>query len=266
MTPNGRPLALVTGASAGIGRALAAELARRGHDLIIVAEDPRIRDAAGELRRAGVDVRGVQADLATPEGVELTWREVDAAGRPVDVAALNAGVAVGGEFASGTALGEELRLVDLNVRALVDLGKRVVGQMRERGQGRVLITSSIAATAPGPFQAVYSASKAFAQSFALSLREELRDTGVTVTALMPGPTATEIFARGGLLDTKLGANTEKDDPRDVARQGVDALLAGRERVAAASPKTKAQALLSRFLPDVVKARVTRRETTPGSAR
>lgn len=264
-TTAARPLALVTGASSGIGRALAEELADRGHDLIVVAEDERIRQGAEELRARGVDVQSIEADLATPEGVEQVWREIAASGRPLELVALNAGVAVGGAFAGGTALEDELRLVDLNVRSVVHLAKRVIAQMTARGHGRMLITSSIAATAPGPFQAVYNASKSFVQSFALGLREEARGTGVTVTALMPGPTDTEIFARGGLLDTRLGASSHKDDPAEVAHQGLEATFAGRDRVVAASLRVRAQAILSRALPDAVKARLMRRETEPGSA-
>jgi short-subunit dehydrogenase len=137
--------------------------------------------------------------------------------------------------------------------------------MTARGEGRILFTSSIAATMPGAFQAVYNASKSFVQSFALALRNELQDTGVTVTALMPGPTDTEFFERAEMLDTKVGAGS-KDDPADVARDGFEALMAGDERVVASSLSTKLQGRASRLLPDAAKAQMHRRMAEPGSAK
>ena len=137
--------------------------------------------------------------------------------------------------------------------------------MARRGHGKVLFTSSIASTMPGAYQAVYNASKSFVQSFALALRYELKDTGVTVTALMPGPTETEFFARADMLDTKVG-DGDKDDPADVARDGFEALMAGKERVVSASAKTKAQGRGSRFLPDSAKAEMHRKIAEPGSAK
>ena len=142
-------------------------------------------------------------------------------------------------------LADELRLIDLNVRSTVHLAKHVVRDMVARDEGRVLFTSSIASTMPGAFQAVYNASKSFVQSFALALRNELKDTDVTVTSLMPGPTDTEFFERADMLDTKVGAG-DKDDPADVARDGFEALMAGDERVVSASLKTKLQGRASRL--------------------
>src|SRR5689334_17035196 len=165
-------LALVTGASSGIGRSLAAELARRGYDLLVVADDDAIRDAATTLEAEGRAVTPVQADLSTDAGVEAVHRALSDAGRPVVVAALNAGVGVGGPFAE-TDLADDLRLVGLNVRSTVHLAKLLVRDMLRHGEGRLLFTSSIAATMPGPGYATYAASKAFVQSFAEALRHEL---------------------------------------------------------------------------------------------
>jgi short-subunit dehydrogenase len=214
----------------------------------------------------------VQVDLARAGGVDELVRHVAAAGRPVDAAALNAGVGAGGAFAADTALKDELRLVDLNVRSTVHLAKHLVRAMVERDEGRILFTSSIAATMPGAFQAAYNASKSFVQSFALALRNELKDTGVIITSLMPGPTDTEFmpgatdtefFARADMLDTKVGA-ADKDDPADVARDGFEALMAGDERVVSASLATKLQGHGSRLLPDAAKAALHRRMAEPGS--
>ena len=263
-TTTSRPLAVVTGASSGIGRELAKQFAANDFDLIIAAEDADVQSAAGELEELGAAVEAVQVDLSTDEGVDELHRRMKAAGRPVDAVALNAGVGAGGAFAGGTDIHDELRLVDLNVRSTVHLAKHVVRDMVQRGEGRILLTSSIASTMPGSFQAVYNASKSFVQSFALALREELKDSGVTVTSLMPGPTETEFFERAGMQDTLVGAGPQ-DDPVDVARQGFEALMAGKERVVSASLMSRLQGRASRLLPDRVKARAHRHMAEPGSA-
>jgi short-subunit dehydrogenase len=256
---------VITGASSGIGFELARHFAEHDFDLLIAAEDDAIRAAAAELAYAEVSIEAVQVDLATDGGVDELYGRIIAAGRPVDALALNAGVGAGGAFATDTALADELRIIDLNVRSTVHLAKHVIGDMVERDQGRVLFTSSIASTMPGAFQAVYNASKSFVQSFALALRNELEDTGVTITALMPGPTDTEFFERADMLDTKVGAG-EKDDPADVAREGFDAMMRGEERVVAGSLTTKIQGKAGRILPDGVKAGMHRRMAEPGSAK
>ena len=188
-----RPLAVVTGASAGIGYELAKQFATHDFDLIVAAEDARIAEVASELQGLGAAAEAVQVDLATDAGVDELYAQLK--GRSVDALALNAGIGAGGAFATDTDLQDELKLIDLNVRSTVHLAKHVVGDMVARNQGRVLFTSSIASTMPGSFQAVYNASKSFVQSFALALRNELKDTDVTITALMPGPTDTEFFER-----------------------------------------------------------------------
>jgi len=257
-----RPLAVVTGASTGIGFELARQFAENGFDLIVVAGSERLDSAARELAQAGAAVEPVQVDLATEAGVDELYARIG--GRPVEAIALNAGVGAGGAFATDTQLEDELRVVDLNVRSTVHLAKHVIADMVARGRGRVLFVSSVASTTPGPFQAVYNASKSFVQSFALALRNELEDTGVTVTALMPGPTDTEFFERADMLDTKVGAG-DKDDPADVARDGFEALMAGKERVVSHSLTTRLQGRGSRLVPDSAKAAMHRRMAEPGSA-
>lgn len=258
-----RPLAVVTGASSGIGLELARVFVEEGFDLVISAEDAAVEEVARRLSTGGARVDAVRADLATFAGNEDLVAVVEGTGRPVDALAVNAGVGVGGDFVDDSPLSAHLRVVDLNVSSAVHLAKRLVPPMVERGAGRVLFTSSIAAAGPGPFQSVYSASKAFVASFAQSLREELRDSGVTVTALMPGPTDTDFFRRAGMEDTKL-ATGPKDDPADVAREGFAALMAGKDHVVAGSLRNKAQTAASRVLPDPVKAKVLRGMTEPGS--
>jgi uncharacterized protein len=259
-----RQLALVTGASSGIGFELAKQFAEHGFDLLVVAEDEAIADAARELKGMGGGVQAVRADLGTEEGLDELYRSVRAAGRPLDAVALNAGIGAGGAFATDTDLSDELKLIDLNVRSTVHVAKHVLREMVARGEGRVLFTSSIASTMPGSFQAVYNASKSFVQSFGLALREELKDSGVTITLLMPGPTETEFFERADMLDTRVG-QADKDDPADVARDGFEALMAGKERVESASLSTKLQGRGSRVLPDRAKAKMHRRMAEPKSA-
>jgi short-subunit dehydrogenase len=245
--PN-RPWAVVTGASSGIGLELAKQFARNGFDLLIVADEPAISEAAEKVRRPGIEVQTLQVDLAEFDGVESLYREIQSSGRPVDAIAINAGVGAGGDFVREGDLEEDLDVIDLNVRSTVHLAKRILDDMVRRGQGRVLFTSSIASTMPGSFNAVYNASKAFVQSFAQAIRNELKDTGVTITALMPGPTDTEFFHRANMDDTKVGSG-EKDDPADVARQGYEALMAGKDHVIAGSFKNKLQASFSHNWPD-----------------
>jgi uncharacterized protein len=234
--------AVVTGASSGIGLALARRFAAAGFELTLAAENARIHAVAAEL-----DAEAVQVDLATSAGVEKLHAML--AGRPVDVLALNAGIS------SGDDLARELRLIDLNVRSVVQLARLELPRMLARGSGRLLLTSSIAATMPGPYQPAYNASKAFVQSYGLALRDELRGTGVTVTLLMPGPTETGIFARAGQLDTWLGRTRLKDDPVDVAEDAFAAVMEGRARVVASSRRVKVVAATSRLLPDAITARL-----------
>ena len=260
----GRPFAVVTGASSGIGYELAKQFAQNGYDVLIAAEDAGITAAATALRTdSGPTVAPVQVDLATHDGVEQLHREIVATGRPVDAVAINAGRGIGGEFVGGTDLADELNVIDVNVTSTVHLAKLLLPGMVQRGAGRVLFTSSIASTMPGTFQAVYNASKSFVQSFAEAIRNELKDTGVTVTALMPGPTDTNFFHRADMDDTMVGSS-KKDDPAQVAEQGFKALMKGEEKVVAGSLKTKTMAATAKVTPDSVKAQMHRKLAEPGS--
>jgi short-subunit dehydrogenase len=253
-----RPLALVTGASSGIGRELAVELAARDYDLVLAAEDGDLSTVGEGAQRSGASVVTVTADLATDAGVEKLVGEVEGLGRPVDVLCLNAGVGNAGPFIE-TPLEDDLRLIALNVDHVVHTAKRLLPGMVQRGEGRVLITSSIAALMPGPWYATYAASKAFLQSFAEAIRYELKDTGVTVTALLPGPTDTDFFDRAN-LDGTVADEGPKDDPADVARDGIEAMLAGKDHVVAGSWRNKVQAVLSKGGPDSLKAAMHAQQT------
>jgi uncharacterized protein len=257
-----QPTALVTGASSGIGLALARQFVQHGYDVVVTAEDAELDQAAESLRGSGREVTAVRVDLSTAEGVEELYRQATHGNRPIDAIALNAGIGVGGPFTE-TDLDDDLRLVDLNCRSTVHLAKLVVRDMVARGEGKVLVTASIAAKAPGPFHATYAASKAFVHSFAEGIRVELADTGVTVTSLMPGPTDTEFFDRAGMEDTKV-ATGPKDDPDDVAADGFEALMAGKDHVVAGSVKNRAMAAGSTVSPDRAAAAGMAKMAEPGS--
>lgn len=260
-----RPLAVVTGASSGIGYELARQFAQHDYDLVMCAEDAEIHSAARSLAADGVRVYPVQIDLRTYEGVERFYQEIQSTGLPVSAIALNAGVGVSGDFTRETDLRDELAMIDLNVVSTVHLAKLVARDMVARGEGKILVTSSVAGAMPTPLSAVYGATKAFELSFAASLRHELKDTGVSVTALLPGPTDTEFFERAGMDDTKAAEKAEKNAPADVAKQAFEALMAGKDRVVAATSfATKLQGMTARFVPESVKAEQHRKMAEPGS--
>ncbi len=255
-----KPLAVVTGASSGIGYELARVFAENGLDVLVNSGSDRLDEATAKLESIGAKVLSVKADLATYEDVEKLWTAIQETGHPVDAIAINAGVGVGGDFARETDLDAELNLIQLNVTSTVHLAKRVLPGMVARGSGKVLITSSIAGTMPAPLEAVYGASKAFGLSFAQSLRNELKDTGVTVTALQPSPTNTGFFHRAGMDDTKVGSEGKyTNDPAEVAEQGYKALMDGKDHIFASSLKTKIQGEVGKFMPESLKAEQHRKQ-------
>lgn len=258
----GNSLAVVTGASSGIGYELAKELAKRGYDLVIASSGDRLARAADDFRTFNIQVTEVNADLATKEGVDQLWQQVTQMGQPVDIACINAGVGVGGLFVE-TDLAAELNMVALNCAGTVQLAKYVVGQMNELRAGRILFTASIAGEMVAPREAVYAATKAFVLSFAHSLRYELKDTGITVTALQPGPTDTDFFHRAGMDDTDVGQKGKTEsEPGDVARQGIEALLDGKDHVYTASLKTKLEGAVANLVPGSVKAAMHEKMAKP----
>lgn len=259
-----RPLAVVTGASSGIGYELAKQFAQNGFDLLVTATGPSINEAAQAFKKLGAKVETIEADLASYDGVEALYKQIQATGRPVDAIAINAGFGVDGAFTE-TDLQEELSLINLNVVSSVHLAKRVVKDMVAHGSGKVLFTSSIAALMPGPFYAVYAASKAFLRSFSQGLRNELKDTGVSVTALMPGPTDTNFFAQADMEDTRVG-ESRKDDPAEVAKQGFEALMAGKDEIIAGSLMTKIMGSVSQVLPETLKSELHGQLTEPKAAK
>lgn len=260
---NAAPFAVITGASSGIGLALAKEFAEHGFDLLVTAESDRIDAAAETLRDIGPRITTYRADLATRDGVEALWGQIQGMGRPLEAIAINAGVGVGGPFVENS-LDDELRLIALNVNAVVHLAKLALRDMVARNEGRMLITASIAAEAPAPFQAVYGASKAFVLSFAEAIRNEVKDTNVVITALQPGATDTDFFRRADMEDTKVGAGA-KSEPADVAREAFAALMKGKDHIISAKRSEKLKVSLGHVVPDRVKAEDQRKSNEPGSA-
>jgi short-subunit dehydrogenase len=256
-----RPLAVVTGASAGIGYELAKQCASNGFDLIVAADEAAIMTVTRDFEVLGAKVEAVEADLATMEGVDELLDAID--GRPVDALLANAGRGLGKGFLDQDF--DDIRhVIDTNITGTVYLIYEVGRAMRSRGRGRILITGSIAGFMPGTFQAVYNASKAFLDSFSFALRAELKDTGVTVTCLMPGATETDFFERADMLDTKIGTQ-KKDDPADVAKQGFEAMMKGEGDVVTGW-HNKLRSAISLLLPSGAGAELHRREAAPGTAR
>ena len=258
MEPN--QLAVVTGASTGIGYELARECAQAGFDLLIVADEPAIQAAAEDLRKHGTKVEAVEADLATVEGVELVLADIGA--RPVAALLANAGRGLGHAFVDQD--WDHIRkVINTNVTGTTYLLHAIVPGMKERGVGKVLITGSIAGFIPGTFQAVYNASKAYLDSFSFALRHELKDSGVTVTCLMPGATETDFFERADMLDTKVGT-AKKDDPAKVAKDGFQAMMKGEGDVVSGW-HNKLQTAIASITPAGWLAEAHRKMAEPGSA-
>ncbi len=260
MAKSSRPLALITGASTGIGYELGRRCAQNGFDLVVAADETEIEDAAEDFREFGVEVDSVQADLATIEGVEQLYATV--AGRNVDALLANAGRGLGGGFLDQD-FNEVIRVIDTNITGTIYLVQKIGRDMRSRNAGRILITGSIAGYIPGAFAAVYHGTKAFIDSFAAALRNELKDSDVTITCLMPGATETEFFERAGMGDTKVG-QAKKDSAADVAEAGFKAMMEGDADIVTGW-KNKLQSTLANIIPSSVLAEQNRKQSEPGSA-
>jgi uncharacterized protein len=255
----GRKFAVITGGSSGIGYEFAKVCAEQNFEVLIVA-DHGADEAAERLRAGGAAVTALHADLSTFDGNEGVAATVLQRSQPVDVLALNAGKGVAGPFLD-TELERDLALIQLNIGSVIHLSKRLLPAMVTRGEGRVLITSSVAGTMPGPYYATYAASKAYLLSFAEALRHELKDTGVTVTALLPGATDTEFFDRAGMQNTPVN-ESRKDDPAEVAQDAFKAVMAGDDKVVAGSVRNLFQSVAARVVPEKFKAARHADQTKP----
>jgi short-subunit dehydrogenase len=257
----GRPFAVVTGASSGIGFYLAKECAENGYDLLIAADSTELAQAAENLRSFGGDVQTVETDLANTEGIDELYEATN--GRPVDILMANAGHGLGHAFLDQE-FEEARHVIDTNVTGTVYLIHKIGRDMRARGTGRILFTGSIAGFMPGTYQAVYNATKAFIDSFSFAVRAELKDSGVTVTCLMPGATDTDFFARADMLDTKVGAG-KKDDPADVAKAGFKAMMEGKGDIVTGM-KNKLTTMAATVTPSGMLAEQHRKMAEPGRSK
>ena len=261
MPINSRPLAIVTGASTGIGYELAKCCARNGFDLIVAADEEAINQAAKEFEGLGANVEPVKADLATTEGVDALYRAIG--GRTVGALLANAGRGLGDGFLEQDFAAWK-RVVDTNITGTLYLIQKVAADMRASGEGRILITGSIAGFMPGTFHAVYNGTKAFLDLFSYALRHELKDSGVTVTCLMPGATETDFFERADMMDTKIGTD-KKMDPAVVAQKGFDAMMKGEGQVITGW-QNKLQVALASISPFGMTAEMHRKMTEPGTGK
>ena len=253
-----RKLAVVTGASSGIGLELAKLAAKDGFDLIVATDTPFV-EAGPSLKEFGVEIEELETDLATQQGVKQLLERVG--DRRVDVLVANAGHGLGHGFLE-QAPDEWQHIINTNITGTLLLIQPVVKKMVERGEGKVLITGSIAGHLAGAFQAVYNGSKAFIDSFAAALNEEIKDSGVTVTCLKPGATETAFFHRAELDDTKAG-QAKKDDPADVAKTGWEAMKKG-EPTVIYGLKNKLQVAAADVMTDATTAKLHRAQMEPGS--
>jgi short-subunit dehydrogenase len=255
--------AIITGASTGIGFELATLAAKNGYDILVVADEPLIDAAAADFKQFGTDVQSVQADLSTIDGVDAL---LDAAGgRRIDLLCANAGKGLGRAFLDQDAA-DWRHVVDTNITGTAYLLQKVLKQMVARNDGKVLVTGSIAGYMPGSFQAVYNGTKAFIDSFVAALQNELKDAdGVTLTNLMPGPVETEFFDRADMMDTSVGTDPNKSDPADVAKDGWNALMAGKHAIVSGW-KNKVQVAMASVTPNEVLAERHRQMAEPGTAK
>lgn len=256
-----RPLAVVTGASTGIGYELAKCCARAGFDLVVAADEPQIKAAAADFEALGARVDAVEADLGTIEGVDKLCGVI--AGRSVEALLANAGRGLGKGFLDQD-FTDVMRVVNTNITGTIYLIQRIGHDMRSAGNGKILIVGSIAGLIPGTYQAVYNATKAFLDSFSFALRAEIAGSGVTVTCLMPGATETDFFDRADMLDTKIG-QSKKDDPAAVAETGFRAMMRGDGDVVSGW-QNKLQSAIANVTPASILAEQHRRQAAPGSAK
>ncbi|WP_375444064.1 SDR family NAD(P)-dependent oxidoreductase [uncultured Fibrella sp.] len=248
-TKNGKT-ALVTGATSGIGRELANLFAKDGYNLILVARsDESLQQLAQSYEHQfGIKTTLIAKDLASDDAGQQVYDEVKQQGLQVDVLVNNAGMGEYGLFATETDLQKEIDIIHINVIALVKLTKLFLKDMVQRNEGKILMLGSVASVIPNPLMAVYGATKSFIYSFSEALRNEIKDTNVTLTVLMPGATDTDFFNKAGASNTKAQEKARETSPADVAKTGYDALMSGKDKVVH-GVANKASVAMAHLLPD-----------------
>ena len=253
--------ALVTGATSGIGYELAKLLAKDGYNLFIVGrEQETLSIVAKEFEKNGIRVISFQKDLFNENAPFEVYDEVKAQGITIDILINNAGHGQYGEFVD-TDIKKELQIIQLNIGALVVLTKLFVKEMVNKGAGKILNLSSVASKSPGPWQSVYHGTKAFVQSFTEAVREEVKDTGVTITALLPGATDTDFFKKAQMLNAKIVVEGDLADPAEVAKDGYNAMMSGDDMVVSGF-KNKMQVVMANVTPDSMLASQTAKQQEP----
>ncbi len=252
------PTALITGASVGLGREFAKICARDGHDVIVTGRsEPQLESLAAEIRQeTGRKVVVLAKDLAKPAASREIFEEVTRLGLKLDVLINNAGFGLLGLFCELPAAGQ-VNMIQVNITALTELTRLFLPELIERRSGKVLNVASTAAFQPGPLMSVYYATKAYVLSFSEALSNEVRDSGVTVTCLCPGPTKTEFDKRAGAANSKLFEGGRAMPAATVAQIGYDAMKSGKPLVIAGG-RNALMAFLVRFAPRQLTASMARR--------
>ena len=259
MTTEVGKTALITGASSGIGRELATLFAKDGYNLVLVARsEDKLQDIAETLKQQfGTSlITVIEKDLANPAAPQEIYDEVVRQNITVNTLVNNAGFGEYGKFATETSLQKELNVIQVNLTALVHLTKLFLKDMVQRNEGRILMLGSIASIMPNPMMAVYGATKSFIYSFSEALRNEVKDTNIAITVLMPPATDTDFFNKAGASDTIAQEQARSMSPADVAKEGYDALMKGKDK-AIAGFSTKMQAAAFRVLPDSMVSQTAR---------
>jgi len=252
---------LITGGSSGIGYQLARIFAENGHNLIIVARDEdELRSAKNDLGVYKVDVITIAKDLFEPDNAFDLYEDIRSRNIHVNILVNNAGQGLYGKF-EDTDIWRELAIIQLNISSLVILTKQFLYGMLEKGGGKILNLSSVASKLPGPWQSVYHGTKAFIQSFSEALRNEVKDRGIVVTALLPGATDTDFFNKADMLDSKVVHEQKLADPAKVAQDGYDALMRGDDMVISGF-KNKVQVAMSNLMPDSMVAETMNKQQQP----
>lgn len=247
-----KKFALITGATSGIGLELAKLFAQDHSNLILVARDEQKLNATAEMLKAeGVEVVTISTDLFIAGNAQEVYQQVSGLALHVEILVNDAGQGVYGKFTDNE-LDRELDIIQLNISSLVTLTKLFLKDMVSRGSGKILNVASVAGKAPGPYQAVYHGTKAFVHSFNEAIRNELKDTGVSVTSLLPGATDTDFFNKADMLESKIVQQGELADPAVVAKDGYEALLAGKDMVVSGF-RNKVQVALGNLTPDSMQA-------------
>lgn len=246
------PKTLITGASSGIGYHLAQEFAAHGHSLVLVAPDEEeLQSIADEISNEhGVPIDVIAVDLRDPGSIE---RIEETADQSIEILVNNAGHGKRGN-AWEISLEDDISMVKLNIVAVLRLTNLFLPTMVARGAGRILNTASVAGFEPGPGYAVHSATKAFVLHYSESLATELKDTGVTVTALCPGPTDTDFFLKADMLETRSFQQANLMAPQDVAKAGYAAAMRG-DRVIVPGAANKAMVFMRRLIPESLQAKL-----------